>query len=267
MAGLQRTAKSKIDSKLGRRFNSRGIRFAVGDDSAGQARATILAGGGHMEESEKPILMIGAAFLAFAVVVLTAWVTINLALSVPKDRSGEVAAWVQAIGSIGAIAGAVYVMRKQSEAATKLASDMEQLAIGRRIAAIEAIVENAYAVSTHFEVHTRGVGDLHEYFSSVIEPNEVAAAVSALNAIPVHTLESYKMVRAILEMAVKLNALAPYTEIHGQAADVHYVFEGDDCDRVKYLCKKIRTARDNVREAIIELGLSLNASTESVEQQ
>lgn len=78
----------------------------------------------------------------------------------------------------------------------------------------------------------------------------------ALSAVPLHTLESYKLVVGIHEMIINLEKLEPLVIIHEAARDVHYIFEGDDKSQAKYLCKKIRNARESVREAIVELGHS-----------
>lgn len=53
----------------------------------------------------------GAAIVAFSLGFFIAWLFFNYP---PKD-SGHIAAWVQAVGSIGAIGVAIYVLQRQSK--------------------------------------------------------------------------------------------------------------------------------------------------------
>lgn len=176
-------------------------------------------------------------------------------------NSSEWAAWVQAVGSIGAIVGAVVLMKRQNDAAATLAVTMESRALGRRIAAIEGIVENCYEISEILQVHTKPINSYFDYFFSTFSPDDLESALGALMAVPVHTLESYKMVRAAQDLAHTLRRLQPYAEIHASMKDVHYTFGGNDATTVNYLCKKVREARALFQESIIELGHKPTSST------
>lgn len=74
------------------------------------------------------------------------------------------AAWVQAIGSILAIGSAVFIMKRQSEHAERLAIEMDSRTLGRRLAALDALVGRALKISENVEVHIEGVADYDEYF-------------------------------------------------------------------------------------------------------
>lgn len=164
------------------------------------------------------------------------------------------AAWVQAIGSIAAIFCAIYVLKRQGEQAAKLAKDTDSLGLARRLAAIEALVERAYEMAKTVEVHTEPVNNYWDYFFSVVQLDQLKFMRGALSTVPLYTLESYNLVAGVHEMIIGLERLEPLVVIHEAAGDVHYVFEGDDAARAKYVCKKIREARNLVRAAILEMG-------------
>jgi hypothetical protein len=167
------------------------------------------------------------------------------------------AAWVQAVGSIGAIGGAVYVMDRQSEAAAKLAVDTEHRAMARRLSAIEGIVEHAFHLSMLVGAHTKPIEDFYSYFFSYVDPADLEAALASLHAIPVHTLESYKMVAAVQDMSLGVHKLVPYARVGYSTGDVHYQFSDDDALGVNFLCTRIKEARQMYRDSVIELGHTL----------
>lgn len=187
----------------------------------------------------------------FAAAGIATVIGIGIAFELGKS---DWAAWVQAGGSIGAIVGAVILMKHQNDAAVSLAVAMDNRAMGRRIAAVEAIVENCYEISEILQVHTKPINSFYDYFFSTFSPDDLESALDALNAVPVHTLESYKMVRSVHTLNRNLRRLQPYAEIHTSMKDVHYTFESDDARMVDYYCKNVREARDLFRESIIELG-------------
>lgn len=171
-------------------------------------------------------------------------------------------AWVQAIGSILAVFSAVYIMKRQSEHATTLAAQLEKQGTARRLASIEAIVEHGYQISTIVGKHTEPISNYFDYYFAVVDPVQIQAAMNALKAIPLHTLESYNMVFGVQEMVVALNKLEPFSEKHLNSNNIHYTFEGEDISQVNYICKKVKEARDMVRASIIELGHITTTSPE-----
>jgi hypothetical protein len=169
------------------------------------------------------------------------------------------AAWVQAVGSIGAIVGAVYVMDRQSEAAAKLAIDTEHRAMARRLSAIEGIVEHAFHLSMLVGAHTKPIENFYNYFFSYVDPTDLEAALASLHAIPVHTLESYKMVAAVQDLSLGVHKLVPFARIGFNTGEVHYQFSENDAFGVNFLCGRIREARHMFQESVIELGHSLSS--------
>lgn len=164
------------------------------------------------------------------------------------------AAWIQAVGSVVAIVAAIYVLKKQGEQARKLVVDADNLALSRRLAALEALVERGCEMAKTVEVHTEPITSFWNYLFTLVRLDQLRFMREALSAVPLHTLESYKLVVGIHELIINLEKLEPLVIIHEAAGNVHYIFEGDDKAQAKLICKKIRKARESVREAIVELG-------------
>jgi hypothetical protein len=212
---------------------------------------------------EKSPLQAAAAMLVF-VVASIGLVALFKALSLSPLWSSEGAAWVQALGSIGAIFAAVFVMKRQGEEARKLAVETDARALGRRLAALEALVERGYEMSKSVDVHAKGINSFWDYCFTLVRPEHISAITDALKGIPLYTLESYKLVMGVHEMILGLESLEPFVLIHQTSGDVHYKFEGQDASQVEYLCGKIKEAREKALEGIRELGHTpVNSAVES----
>lgn len=197
-----------------------------------------------------------AALLTIGMVIcIGAFVAVELVAKSPL-WSEKGAAWVQAIGSVAAIIAAIYVLKKQGEQARELAVEVDDLALSRKLAALEALVERGFEMAKTVEVHTEPISNFWDYCFTVVRLDQLRYMRSALSAIPLHTLESYKLVVNVHELIINLEALEPLVVIHEAAGAVHYAFEGDDKAQAKFICKKIRMARENVHSAILELGHS-----------
>lgn len=177
------------------------------------------------------------------------------------------AAWIQAIGSIAAILSTLYVMKRQAAESLRLVTVSDRMALGRRLQALEALVELAHDMSLTIEKHTEPIADYWDYFFTVVSVSRIEFVLSALKAVPLHTLESYKLVRGVHELIIQLEKLVPLAAAHAEAGDVHYEFEGEQKRRAKYVCKMLGEARDQIRAAIRELGHELVAAetTEELE--
>lgn len=168
--------------------------------------------------------------------------------------SSEGAAWIQALGSVAAIVAAILIMKRQSEDARQLAIDTDARALGRRLAALEALAERGYQMSRSVEIHADGVSSFWDYCFTLVRPEHIDAIKHALKEIPLYTLESPKLVIGIHEMILGLEGLEPYVLIHSTSNDVHYHFDEADASQVRYICKKITKARTMVADGVKDLG-------------
>jgi hypothetical protein len=118
--------------------------------------------------------------------------------------SSEVASWVQALGSIGALGVAIYVMSEQNKTATLLASETDQRALLRRAASVSAMVERG-----HFQIqavllnilHVSNGGNLCDISQSFQNGQKVLSELrSTLASIPLHDLGSYDMASGVHKM-------------------------------------------------------------------
>lgn len=151
----------------------------------------------------------------------------------------EWASWVQAIGSIAALAVALYIMSRQNKNAIRLVLDSDMRALRRRGQCVAAIVHNAaidaaILADSFEEVCRRDVDEeiraLHR-----ISSTKITEAKVALLAVPAHDLGSHKMTSALhtsisclsdIEMilaqnvelaAVRANRDSTIKMLHGQA--------------------------------------------------
>lgn len=209
---------------------------------------------------EKNSLHAAGTLLVFVVAGIGLCALIKL-ISLSPLWSTEGAAWVQAIGSIGAIIAAIMIMKHQSDQARKLAIETDVRALGRRLAALEALVDQGFKMAQSVEKHANGVRSFYDYFFTLVRPEEIEAITQALKEIPLYTLESYTLVIGIHEMILGLDELEPYVLIHKTSGDVHYHFEGQEKSQVVFIFKKIKGAREKAIEGIRELGYTPTHTT------
>ena len=101
------------------------------------------------------------------------------------NKSEEWAAWMQAFGSVAAIAGAGWIARVQLREGARGAADLRV----QQLRAIATLVDQLFVTfnSTAEGLQSRGLtGDLAPYARLRIAPLQVA--VAALEAVPLHTI-------------------------------------------------------------------------------
>ena len=128
-------------------------------------------------------------------------------------NASEWASWVQAIGSIAALAVAIYVMSRQNKHAARLLIDTDMLAFRRRAAGVKAIVERAEVVVGKVGIAINQILQDQNPSSENFSP-DLDAAKRALNdvreaikSIPAYELGSYDMAEAINLLGFNLGNL------------------------------------------------------------
>lgn len=164
---------------------------------------------------------VGATFAVVAFLVVC-----NLIGTVFGLSKSDWAAWVQAIGSIGAIIAAIFVMKSQSESASRLMIASDRRALQRRTNSVGAIIERANTQAALAADRLQGVGcekkepapdDLNGFerdraivlsaleFFFRGEP-QFSEIIAIIDEIPVHDLGSRKMVEALFLMRTALKS-------------------------------------------------------------
>jgi len=128
----------------------------------------------------------------FAIVVLA--VGASIFIMFPTMKSEAAAAWIQAVGSIGAIIAAVYVMHVQGEKAARLAADTDKRALLRRASAVGAIFSHAIQQLHQHSVHLQNEESSHTYLEIVANDGFLNETIRAVAAVPLHELGSHDMV-------------------------------------------------------------------------
>lgn len=115
----------------------------------------------------------------------------------------EWAAWVQAIGSIAAIAGAVWLTQRQIDAQAKIALDAENRELKRANDALLAVVDGAAKQFLKLEPEMDvAISDDFSYMSFMFDYEEQSFtdAINALESVRLVDLWSYELVEAITGM-------------------------------------------------------------------
>lgn len=135
-------------------------------------------------------VLVGSGLLAAAAYV--AWLC--------GMKSGDIASWVQAIGSIGAILGAVWVGERQAERARAQATEMDALALARRRAAYRAVAENALANLDEIQTDLKKGIISRTTFALFFSSRPLSEALEVMRAVPFHELGSPKAISGFLKL-------------------------------------------------------------------
>lgn len=159
------------------------------------------------------------------------------------------AAWVQAIGSMGAIVGAWRIGSRQSQAAFRHALDLREIEQQERLRAI-------FPIATHaFEL----IGELADqpfetYYRKSYSATAFQSCLRAINAIPLHELGRYGLVEGYMSLQSALDdakdaAIKRYK--HGPNPE-HSSYRDESSANIK----RIRDIRKRAEEALAQIKLS-----------
>lgn len=117
-----------------------------------------------------------------------------------SDWSG----WVQAIGSIAALAVAIYIMSRQNAHSSRLLAEADVRIMARRAAAVSALVVRAnerLQESTSTLARAASTGDNRKFHAAwTVVGAALRQCKSALEMVPAHELGGYKMVNGLHSM-------------------------------------------------------------------
>ncbi|MDY0975029.1 hypothetical protein SOM61_08645 [Massilia sp. CFBP9012] len=134
--------------------------------------------------------------LLVATMIIIRWIVVFVTWS--SLDSG----WAQVIGSIAALAVAIFVMSRQNAHAARLIVDADLLALRRRCAAVSAIVARAERLSknpyTLAIVPREEIGDMSRHCRKLTsKANSIESMLTKLEAIPAHELGSFEIVDSL----------------------------------------------------------------------
>jgi hypothetical protein len=125
----------------------------------------------------------------------------------PPNQSSDWAAWVQAVGSIGAIVGAFEVGRRQAEASRRQAIDLDVLAQQRQVDAIVAVVNHSIDQATASADSFMNMPTDVLRFALQEPIYSLSEATDALLAIPLHEVGTGAAVTQFAQLQVVLKAM------------------------------------------------------------
>ncbi|SFB40114.1 hypothetical protein SAMN04515620_1672 [Collimonas sp. OK607] len=164
------------------------------------------------------------------------------------------AAWVQAVGSVGAIGAAIYVLDRQNKNATKLLQRTEDMSILRKYAGIAALVDHANNLIQESGGRIRPPNDLSRYFFRSHNEAAYSDVKNALLAIPLYDLWSYDMVVGVREMCDVVQAAINTLDQMGSSPNALGDYHKVAFSHFSALVVQSSEAHEKVRLAIQTLG-------------
>jgi hypothetical protein len=138
--------------------------------------------------------------LVFTAVAALAYV-INLILTAPALRTNEAAAWVQAVGSIAAIAGAYFVGERQAMAAFRNDLKIRKIELQQRKNSFLAIAAAAAAQADRIaHACTLNDAESRRLRLRMYNTRTTSDIINSLAAVPMHELGSYDAVSAFFRI-------------------------------------------------------------------
>ncbi len=123
------------------------------------------------------------------------------------------AAWVQAVGSIAAIAAAIWIGEKASRRALQQAREMDQLALSRKYDSVRAILDDADLQCREIAEEFRMTWKFNTFsFGASYSPLSFKAVIDAIEQIPLHELGSYDCVQGIAALRNSMISLKEKVE-------------------------------------------------------
>ena len=140
--------------------------------------------------------------------------------------SAEVAAWVQAIGSISALCVAVYVSARQNTHSARLITEADKTATLRRARSVVAVVICSYDQVKRLDAPLRQHFQLGIDLSAVKRERTtdlglLNESIARVKAIPAHELGSFHMTNGLLQVSTALLAYRTLLEYLIQAPHQH----------------------------------------------
>ena len=183
-------------------------------------------------------------------VLIAVWMTVGLvAIGIQLDlNKSEWASWVQAFGSIAALAVAIFIMSNQSKAAIRLAAQTDRAAVIRRTAAVAGLMHNCHrsvhAAMTQLEGKLQGLSDVRFILAASTPWSEMLeGARGSLAAVPLHELGTVNLVMSsigMLECTLFLNnTLADWRNSGIEAFDV---------EQAKKIAEEYKTQADTLMD-------------------
>lgn len=123
------------------------------------------------------------------------------------SSSGEWAAWVQAVGTIGAVIGAIWVGNRGTQFAASLQIEKEEREVRRREEGCKAVVDNLIDTlgAAYQDIVNKPKEGFFIFWENYLEPH-IRTAVSSLDRLPMQDLGCRE--RVVLVFAIQTNAKA-----------------------------------------------------------
>jgi hypothetical protein len=189
---------------------------------------------------------VGAAVFGFIAVFVISWL-VGEHFGLDKNSWP---AWVQAIGSIGAIVGSFEVGRRQARATEEQAARAVKRAIDERNSAIKAMVIHAKDEAASVEKNARTMPAFAFVGTLKFNPYTFSETAAAFAIVPLHELGSYQAVSSLAGLQSSLKRVASTGEriaasaIAGTKILSNEPLQGNDASEMLTACKMARYHAD-----------------------
>lgn len=154
--------------------------------------------------------------MAIGLVVVSFFTTVGVVTALfpstlTPDTSSDIAAWIQALGSIGAIICAFLIGERQANKARKEAADANALAETSKQEAQLAVITLLYRLGMHFKyAREQDMYFLRMDWDTTLK-NNVRAALHAFDAMPLHDMKSSARVLAAAQVRSAVQSMYDIT--------------------------------------------------------
>lgn len=169
------------------------------------------------------------AFYGACILIEIRWVAMRvIAMLGWENLTAETwASWVQAVGSIVAIAGAYFIGERQAKSARRAAAEMQDRERSGKLASIFAICTAAherakFVYKVFCEVPADSITRSFDYDHSLVR-----SVIKALEAIPVHEIGNANAVIALLDIRDQLEFMIKAIDTPVDPSDMDYEDNAD----------------------------------------
>lgn len=169
------------------------------------------------------------------------------------------ASWVQAIGSIAAIAGAFLVGRHQGEIQMEVAAKERRDLLNDHYSTIKGVVDRAFQKCLNIEHYFRDDGPFGNLaFVISYSEDDFSSAIRLLTEAPIYELRSGELVEGILDLRDAMQSMQEWIQLHKVNSKTKNVepedpdFETDDDVLKEFLRSDMSRAR-NAYERVIAI--------------
>lgn len=204
-----------------------------------------------MEKNELPcgVALVILGLIALVVVVL-----------VKPQLSSDLAAWVQGIGSIGAIAAAYFLGERQASRNERLQRSLAEAQIEQQRGAFYAIAESVRDFAIDVDRAFSPDSNWNRMRASVLLGDVTKFHTDVLRAVPFHELGSAVVVRGFMKLHDELMTLKLAVQVWGDIYNDHKIDSKERNDYLAMSRHSINKAGEDIQRRVVDIHFAMYSS-------